>query len=266
MLFPPIMNDENYDLLIVEEKRYLDNIKNVFEVEQIAYLYLFDPLGIEYYMRTNASDGKDIMSGEFLTFKDEVYEAIFGTTERSNGKFYFTIVNEQPFYKKHLDSSRMDVYSNAEVLFGFHTIIDWNFNTFIKSFLEGAFKLVLDKFILEDSIFKQGIEAYQLLFHSGGILGACSNKAYSYVKNYFDENISDHIADKLGGNAKKVTSWGFNLIVLLVESALSSFSIPNPMDITIYNAVNIKHNYLTIFEVPDSKITMTDIIDHVNQN
>ena len=84
-LYPPHMWHQHYDELIEEEQRYFDNViiesiegyvNRTYSVEQIAYLYLLDPLGIEYYMRTNACDGMSL--GESLFFKDRVYQQIFG--------------------------------------------------------------------------------------------------------------------------------------------------------------------------------------------
>ena len=265
----PDMTQENYDYLIPEEQRYIDNIKNTFTVEQIAYIYLFDPIGIEYYMRTNACDDKGTVSDDVLTFKDAVYEAIFGTAERSSGKFYFTIVNGEPRYGTYSDSSRTSVYSNAEVLFGFHNIIEWNLIEFIKLVLEGLFGEFLD-----DSIAGNIFEAYQILFHAGGILGACSDKVTSYITDYAqnkgENKIEEYLMKKYGEAFVKKTKlpvhWGITLVTILVDSAISAFNIPNPQDITIYNRINTQSEFLTILEGFDSEVTMEDIINQVNQN
>ena len=95
--YPQIMLYENYANLIEEEQRYLDNTyalkdgywspSNTYTVKQLAYLYLFDPLGVEYYMRNHA---REVTNGSLdsLVFKDQVYEAIFGSTEKRLGRFY----------------------------------------------------------------------------------------------------------------------------------------------------------------------------------
>ena len=250
-----------YQLLTVEEQRYVDNIENTFSVKQIAYIYLFDPLGIEFHMKTKACDDKDTMSGEFLTFKDEVYEAIFGDSERSRGQFYFKIVDGKPCYGVYSGYKRMDVYSNAEVLFGFHTIIDWDFSKFLSSVLEGLFE-----WITEDSVIGTGIEIYQTLFHAGGILGACSDQASSYVTNYVQESLEDEIKDRFGDKAKKAVHWAITLTSIVAEAALDAFIIPNPQDITIYNKVNTHPEFLTVIEGYDHELSIEEIIDKVNQN
>ena len=42
------------------EKRYLNNLKNQYSTEEIAYIYLLDPLGIEYYMRHDVQKAKNL--------------------------------------------------------------------------------------------------------------------------------------------------------------------------------------------------------------
>ena len=161
----------------------------------------------------------------------------------------------------------MKVYSHAEVLFGFHTIVNWDWSVFIKSVLEGLFNLIIVDDLVDDShILGQGIDAYQALFHAGGIMGTCTNLASSYVNDYFNQQISESIAKKLGSSAKKIASWGINLIIVLTGAALNAFSIPNPKDVTIYNVVNNKNDYLTIIAGFDGEITMEDIINQVNNN
>ena len=269
-MYPPKMRYENYDNLIYEEQRYFDNIYveengvmeyKTYSVKQIAYLYLLDPLGIEYYMRIHACHDKDTMSGEFLSYKDEVYEAIFGNSERLSGRFYFTVVDGKPQYGKYSGYKRMDVYSNAEVLFGFHTIINWDLGEFIKSVLQGLFD-----WAMEDSVVGKGIQAYQILFHAGGILGACSDHASSYVTNYINEGIEDNIKEKFGEKVLKTCHWALTLVYILADSALNAFSLPNPQDITIYDKIHAVPDFLTIFDGVDGEWSIKDIIDQVNRN
>lgn len=148
-----------------------------YSVKQIAYLYLLDPVGIEYYMRNHACHDKDIMSGEFLSYKDEVYEAIFGNSERLSGRFYFTIVDGSVRYGRYSGAKRMDVYSNAEIIFGSHTIFNWS--SFWQSIGEPIFENipVISHILL-------GVEIYQALFYSGSIVSAMSGVASEFLDDY----------------------------------------------------------------------------------
>lgn len=273
LMDPPTFWHENYEYLIEEEQRYFDNVyvedveigepivEDTYSVKQIAYLYLLDPLGIEYYMKNHACHDKDIMSGEFLTYKDEVYEAIFGTSERSAGRFYFRIVDGVAQYGRYDEYDRMDIYSNAEVLFGFHTIFDWDWSTFIRTFIEGLFGMIPGV-----SEIQTGIQIYQSVFHSGSIFGVCSNEAASYVEEYVQESIEYSIEQKLGARAKKCAHWALNLILILADSTFSAFQIPNPKDIEIYNRISNIPDFLTIVDKYNGNLSVEEIIQEYNES
>ena len=267
-LNPPNMWYEYYDYLIEEEQRYFDNIYveesggmvyKTYSVKQIAYLYLLDPLGIEYYMRHHACDEMNL--GETLLFKDEVYKEIFGVWPRlieisSNNTLRYYI-----YQNSISEETRKDYYTDAEVLFGFHNIISWDWGNFIKTFLEGIFGWIMD-----DSVIGNAVQAYQTLFHAGGILGGCSSYASSYAEDYIKENIENDIQQKLGNKAKKCFNWAFNLVLILADSTFSAFKIPNPKDITIYNRISDIPDYLTIIDEYNGILSMEEIIKICNMN
>lgn len=255
----------------------MDNIKKPFTVNQIAYLYLIDPLGIEFYMKTNACDSIEFdleindmeKIRQRLYFKDRVYEAIFGTSERNGGHFKFTVVDNRACYGWYNDSDRLNIYTNAEVLFGFHSIIRWDWVEFVKSVLEGLFG-----WAVEDNELGDVINIYKMFFHASGMLEYSSDNVYSYVEDYAkgqtDNLIIEKYKEKYGKEflkkARKTFHWVFTLISILVDSALGAFDIPNPKDITIYKKVNASPKYLTIIEGLDGDLSMKDIIAHVQQN
>ncbi len=90
---------DEYDALFEHEQRYLHNLNQNFSVQQIAYIYRFDPLGIEYFMKNDAYRKAGISINDMskiLFYKDSVYKAIFG--EPKQGRFYFTIDNDKVKY------------------------------------------------------------------------------------------------------------------------------------------------------------------------
>lgn len=267
-IYPPNFDYDNYDDLIEEEQRYFDNIYveengvmeyKTYSVKQIAYLYLLDPLGIEYYMRNHAC--KYMNWGEDLFFKDSVYKEIFGVWPRlieisSNNTIYY-----YPYPTSISAETRNIYYTDAEVLFGFHTILSWSWSDFIKTFLEGIFD-----WIMEESELGTAVQAYQILFHTGGILGGCLSYASAYAENYIKENIENDIQNKLGSKAKKCVHWAFNLVSILADSTFSAFKIPNPKDITIYNRISDIPDYLTIIDEYNGNVSMEEIIQICNMN
>ena len=254
MLNPPARNRENYDLLIAEEQRYLDNIESTFSINEIAFSYLFDPIGIEYYMRTDACNGMDILSGEYLLFKDHVYEAIFGTIERINGRFYFTINNDgEIVYTDSNNISRTSVYSNAEILFGFHTLFNWS--NFWQSILEGVFGMIpgISQVLL-------GVDMYKALFFSESIVGATYGLAAEFLEDYAAETTNTVLLEMLGW--PKIV---FDCFVTLSNAIVGSFQLDNMNDLSIYAKIQ-EQSYFAVFEDNCSELSISDIINKCANN
>jgi len=253
---PPNMWYENYEYLIEEEQRYFDNIYvkengvtkyKTYSVKQIAYLYLLDPLGIEYYMRNNACHDKDIMSGEFLSYKDEVYEAIFGNSERLSGRFYFTIVDGSVRYGRYSGAKRMDVYSNAEIIFGSHTIFNWS------SFWQSIGETIFENIPVISHILL-GVEMYQALFYSGSIVSAMSGVASEFLDDYAKET-ENTVLEKMLGWPKTV----FDCFTALADALVGAFELNNLKDMGIYAKIQ-EQDYRTVFDRYGSELTIQEII------
>jgi hypothetical protein len=254
---------ENYDDLIEEEQRYFDNIYveengvveyKTYSVNQIAYLYLLDPLGIEYYMRNHACHDKDIMSGEFLAYKDEVYEAIFGKTERLAGRFYFTIVDGTVRYGRYSGANRMDVYSNAEVLFGSHTI--FNFDALMNHIL----KEVFTSFIPGYSYIQLGVKLCQAMFFSGAIVGTGTNAAANLITDYVENEVQSAVHSLLGWVGKYLDY--LNTVVDIIDV---SFDTMNSNDINIFIKANESIHYRAVFDTPSLEVTINELIQKHNE-
>lgn len=254
----PEMWPNNYEILIAEEQRYLDNIykdRNTMELrsyseKQLGFLYLLDPLGIEYYMRNHACH--DMSVTDTLFFKDDVYKEIFG--EQQASRFYFTINdNGDVQYGAYPYQNRNDVYSNAEVLFGSHVIFDWK--RFARSILTSIFESIPGV-----SDIQTGVEIYQAMFHTGSFWGLYSSYAKSAVEKYVKEPLNDFVADKLGEKAHKCIAWVANLLVMLKNATLDAIIIPNINDMTIYNAIKEDNNYRIVFDNSDEELSIQEII------
>ena len=255
-MYPPNMWYENYEYLIEEEQRYFDNIYveengvmeyKTYSVKQIAYLYLLDPVGIEYYMRNHACHDKDIMSGEFLSYKDEVYEAIFGNSERLSGRFYFTIVDGSVRYGRYSGAKRMDVYSNAEIIFGSHTIFNWS------SFWQSIGETIFENIPVISHILL-GVEMYQALFYSGSIVSAMSGVASEFLDDYAKET-ENTVLEKMLGWPKTV----FDCFTALADALVGAFELNNLKDMDIYAKIQ-EQDYRTVFDRYGSELTIQEII------
>lgn len=246
------LSEDFYDSLTVPEQRYVDNYYSdyTFTEGELALIYRLDPLGMEYYMRNEI--GGRVPIDERPAFKDNVYKEIFG--EQQASRFYFTINdNGVVQYGAYPYQNRNDVYSNAEVLFGFHVIFDWE--RFARSILTSIFESIPGV-----SDIQTGVEIYQAMFHTGSFWGLYSSYAKSAVEEYVKQPLNDFVADKLGEKAHKCIRWVANLLVMLKNATLDAIIIPNINDMTIYNAIKEDNNYRIVFDNSDEELSIQEII------
>lgn len=230
--------------------RAWSNLKKNFDKFQLAYIYLFDPLGVEFYFKNfgykNEEDRLSVI--DLLLLKDAVFERIYGVTPK-----YFRIIDGQRHnYIKQANltkEERMNVYSDAEILFGDHAIIDeiyWSNVIFdlIKSVFENI--PVISEVVL-------GVKMYQALFHAGSIKGVFSDGASTFVSEYIEHS------NNATGKYLAAFSWA-NLIFENLLNALSLMRLENQGDLEIYQKVS-NQDYVTYFKLNDgSKVSMTQII------
>ena len=248
----PLNKGINYDLLFDHEKRYVNNIENEYSIKQIAFIYRFDPLGIEFYMKDYASKKFNNIES-ILHYKDNVYKEIFGTPP--DGNFYFTIEDGDVRYGEYTpNTDRTKIYSNAEVLFGSHVIHDFDLKNFI-------YKIITSIFGESESIsaIQTGAQVYQSLFFAGSIVGTYSDLAISYIEDKAEEKIADNvvslikekITEELKEKAIKSIHWVINAIFILTNAFLDSVSITTLNDVLndakIYEKIQNQDDYCVFF-------------------
>lgn len=230
-------------------KRYLTNKEQNFSVEQLAFLYRFDPLGVEQYVKFNAPNLDD---NNLLLFKDKVYYSIFNQKPR-----LFRILPDKSIryfkYPNEISAeTRYHYYSDAEILFGDHMISDnLAIAGFITNFLKDLFKMTF-----EDTIYS--LELCQALFFSGSITEIFTTAASDFLNRYISTFSVSDLSDAF--------SWITNLFTLALENAIDSFRLPNPNDITIYHKIQENNNYKAYFLIDGYEYSMEEIISHCENN
>ena len=250
-----------------EETRYFNNIEHLFSEQQIAYLYLYDPLGIEYYMKNDVFHRRDFTDVKKLNFIDDVFRNIFKSESDPDNRFFFVINGgKQEFISSNsaIARGRANCFSVAEGLFGYRNFIDWDWSTFVRSIVESLFGALVDK-AFEKSIVGTGIKFYQALFHSGSILGACTERAVDYAKEYVNKAVKNEIIFKYGTKVHATVYWAYTLVSMLSDAAFDAITILNPSDVTIYNKILAEPNYLAFFDNKYEASTMEDIIQAVTK-
>lgn len=216
------LDSEYYDSFHEYEKRYLYNTQQTYTVKQLALIYLFDPLGLEYYMRQYASTHhKEKSMSSALALRDSVYLQIFGTKELDKGEFYFNIDGDEQKYcygytYQVTGAAREKVYSNAEALFGSHVTIDWG--EFWKAVISAAFSLVIPDWMTYAQL---GVNAIQAICFSEAVAGTINDTVSTFIEKKRLQ-INDDIANGIQSNfEKKVFKWS-NKIITAGATALTT--------------------------------------------
>lgn len=267
---------DSYDNLHIYEQRYFDNTKKHFTTKQIAFLYLFDPLGIEYYVR-NAYDS-DMSLGEHLIAKDEIYEYIFGAKPRlfkendTSGKIkYYTYPDSiEP-------STRTQYFSEAEALFGAHVIPNWKiFEGFLSNVMDDIFDCGFFEALKYNFDDYKNMEEYlesmdDHLENAKTILNLVQAMFFEgSVKGIYSSAVSDFMTKagaKFGSSVLAGLGWVMKILNILNTHAQTAFNEATLSELNrkdIYETVKNKEAFRTEFIVDGCGITIEDVIAELN--
>ena len=234
-----------------------DNLRSGynFSLDQLAYLYTIDPFGVQYYVKYYGVMVSNLPPDDenYLKMKDDLFEKIFGKKPR-----YFIKVNGQvAFFEKssYGDMSRRDMYSDAEVIFGMHSIYN---DITIKAFFLEAGRILIDGIVpnvideLFDTSVSDIIDVYNAIF---------------FTDKFFVSKLDSQILWEALGKAINGSSslgyygWIINAMYTakeLGEAAIESFS-PSLDELAIYETVN-SESFNTVFNIGGNAQAIADII------
>ena len=271
-MYPPNFWYENYPDLIEEEQRYFDNIyvasdgvivDNEYSVQQIGFLYLLDPFGIEYYMRNHACH--DMSLGEMLFFKDRVYKEIFGVWPRLIKVFPDKTIRYYVYSTSLSADGRADYYTDAEILFGEHPIYDiLSFISFILDVVPGVSLSLFSIFYPPAGVVLGSIDLIKFLFFSASATSVLSSGTNSIMEEYTSNIYTMSGGESAGIKAEKAMRW-VNFVLGTFSTILDAAEVftPSLNDITTYNRIN-ESNYRVNYNVSGSELSMSDIIARIS--
>lgn len=239
-------NNKNvYDsALAFAKERYEYNYTQSYSKEQLAFIYLVDPLGMVTYV-------KDIRFGygqpwlKRLQFKDALYEEIFGIEP---GFFKETYPGHLEYFEKSIAlQSREDYYSDAELLFGFHTILE---SCTLIEFATKAAYLVFSNLVSDIEKLSDAITIFdftQSLFFASSMTAA--DYIYSFM-GFYGSVYSTPLTEMF--------SW-MSCLVGILDAAVQVITPPNANDINIYKKVD-SYYFNTNFKIEGTNYSMKDII------
>lgn len=231
--------------------RYRYNDQQIFDDDQLAFLYLFDPLGVEYYLRKyNQNYDRHIPYKELPVKKDRVYQKIFGERPRLFQVDQDGMVTYYEYPDHMTYDERWKYYSDAEVLFGEHTYI--SLGKLIRALANLLLSLFKSLPVVGDGI-ELGISVMQALFFSGAITGLVSGKPTEFLTMFIDKQ------NKLNPPGITLTFVMGNVFNALDET-LDMLMLPDLTDMKIYKKVDTNVNYNVIYKTKDGNIFLQDII------
>ena len=271
-MYPPNMWYENYNDLIAEEQRYFDNIyveengvivNNSYSEKQLGFLYLLDPLGIEYYMRHNAC--QDMSLSATLFFKDRVYKEIFGVWPRLIKVFPDKTIQYYVYPSSISADTRADYYTDAEILFGEHPIYDiLSLISFLLDVVPSVSLSLFSMFYPPVGVVLSGIELVKFLFFSASASGVLSSGTSSIMEEYTTNIYTLSGGESAGEKAGKAMGW-VNFVLGTFSTILDAAEVftPSINDITTYNRINAS-DYRVNYNVSGSELSMADIISRIS--
>ncbi len=187
----------NYDLELGEPlscsfeigmARMAYNAQQCYSNEQLAFIYLVDPLGLSYYLK-NYNSIKNIQTTEdedyqLLFLKDNVFELIFGERPK-----YYSVINdsliETHFYNGITGCLRLSVYSSAEMIFGQHVIDTSSWFGLISSIFTSIFSGITN-------VIEEGNKIYSI----SDITNNAVNLNKAVKAYYYGKGASDFLEDQ----------------------------------------------------------------------
>ena len=252
-------SNENTLAYNINEQRYLHNEKIKYSVEQLAFIYMFDPLGVAYYVKScEKTQGLTSVLGQ-LKFKDILYEEIFCDKSIGEGVGFFNVVNDQVYSIDPTtvdDTNRRYVYSHAELIFGAHaltgdkTLFVWAAKTLTK-ILVFVLKEIAMSIIKADL----GVDPPQGLYYAKAVNGSDPG---GYIEGYLSHDSSGSLLSMFGWIGKIL-----NLLNQLGEIFADTFVPLNPNDVVIYRKVNENNRYQVQFAYGFS---LDDIVTIAEEN
>ena len=256
------------------------NGEQAFSPEQLAFLYLLDPYGVSYFLGHYSEDYKEIMD-EYIVLPIEEYEFIFTEDARMRvaacyykDAMYELIFGEKPGYftindagnrvDSDLSNGRWAVFSDAELLFGGHTIL--NEDALVTNLLGYALELLggVEEFedIIED--YQDVNDIMQIAFFSKSVIQIL----YEYGKWTVSKYIEDYIEKAIQSSPWGIIFWPLQISQVIngvAERLEEIFDYISIQDADIYRRVNLQPQYQLKFIGDSSEVHLSSILGLLNE-
>ena len=240
------------------EQRYLHNCHQRYTKEQLAFLYILDPMGVSFYVKNMiAKITGSISMGDHGIYKDKLYFEVFGVFPRLITVSKDGSYNCRPYPSSISSTERAKFYTEAELVFGENSddrII--SSPDFIRDIVLDTLGTTFTQVKALDYISNVKTAAKLMMF-SGAIVGQLTSEASEFLDSYIDN---------LPVNDRKMhnmIAWPINVynsIDVLVNGLLETFEVYNLRDFDIYTKVMKNDKYNVVFINGRHSITASEIL------
>ena len=248
------INDER---LTPNEKRFAQNALQKFTEKQLAFLYLLDPLGVEFYVKNNYQCENGESLGDMLLFKDRLYHEIFG--EMPN----IIQINDDEVrrydYPSGLSSKQRPNYcTDAEILFESHPIYD--IQKLLEEILSKIFSDITGKIfsitIADINVTSLSKNAYKYMFYAG----AMENDLQNGVFQSFDTFAWNTLLGETKIN--DLFDWIniFNDFLYKSNAAFKDYKA-SELDCLIFNRMNAEKNFNALFVAGGRETSIAEFLE-----
>lgn len=256
-------NRSGYDIWLDDEENlnYAErnrkyNSEYKYTSEQLSLLYRLDPFGVVDYVGDRIYKERMTITQE-LFYKDEVYKAIFVV---ENDKFYFR-PNDYgtPVFGSYAGWERKDVYSLAELVFGKHSIVEFDSLEFGLNVL----KAILGLCDALEAIFST-IELCQVLFFNSAIQHSVSSEISSYLSHELEVTEDDEFFYPEQRIEKKEAAFkkfkATSLLLDIINAGLNAIKVLPSDIVDVCRSIKKHVPYRVIFQGTKTTLELESII------
>lgn len=253
----------------IEEYRFMKNQLQIFSPEQLALAYVFDPLGVEFFMKNYMENGQTFDIPNRLSKADQVYSAIFGVKPKT---FKINSSGDRYSYSPTMYEPRDRYFSDAEYMFGGHHIINEEKRIEITiSMIVDLVKLFIPSSLWDEIVERLGVGvnyAIKMFFFNASVTDIVGDAVTSHIQNVVDEYKADVISN-LSTVFGEQLEWAVNCIDTAKEfreNLDELFIAPNETDIIIYEKLSKNVNYKVLFLGGSDGLFIDEILELCSNN
>ena len=258
----PLGNLYEKDYMTIPEQRYVTNKQIAYSAKQLAFIYLCDPYGVDFYLRHYDTVLHSKTLAELLWFKDEVFKEIFGCWPRLIKVFPDQSVSYYDYSRTMSDSDREDYWTDAEILFGEHPIYDWlTIAELAYNVLNTIAMTILGIVSPELAAIIAAVDLTKALFFNGAIEDAIANGESAGLELYVEDIINSSTTNQAVRDGLQARFGAVTAVVGVLATIIQTgVFMPTSDELSVCNKINSEEMRAS-FAIEDEELSIQEILD-----